>query len=200
MMRSTVDARSRISNWDLIIDKITNIIADQIDRTLICQVHIGVLTLKLGLGDARPHHSSCAPSNISSSLLTHWLSWSKPPGPLPVDVVLWWSRFLLSKSSQIPTRLSNQDEQPDLGWPICLAMASWLLKLPFPQLGQWGISHEGELNHRVDVENLFMHLMFVQLNLSLQHSKAKLENSPASLWMKELMNHCLAEHLAYPGT
>ena len=53
-MRSTVDARSRISNRDLIIDKITNIIADEIDRTLICQVHIGVLTLKLGLGDARP--------------------------------------------------------------------------------------------------------------------------------------------------
>ena len=35
-MRSTVDARSRISNWDLIVDKITNIIADEIDKTLIC--------------------------------------------------------------------------------------------------------------------------------------------------------------------
>ena len=35
-MRSTVDARSRISNRDLIVDKITNITADQIDRTLIC--------------------------------------------------------------------------------------------------------------------------------------------------------------------
>ena len=55
-MRSTVDARSRISNRDLIVDKITSIIADQIDKTLICQVHIGVLTLKLGLGDARPQH------------------------------------------------------------------------------------------------------------------------------------------------
>ena len=54
MMRSIIDARSRISNQDLIINKITSIIADQIDRTLICQVHIKVLTLKLGLGDARP--------------------------------------------------------------------------------------------------------------------------------------------------
>ena len=35
-MRSIVDARSRISNWDLIVDKITNITADQIDKTLIC--------------------------------------------------------------------------------------------------------------------------------------------------------------------
>ena len=58
-MRSTVDARSRISNQALIIDKITNITADQIDRTLICQVHIGVLTLKLGLGDARPQQNEC---------------------------------------------------------------------------------------------------------------------------------------------
>ena len=56
-MRSTVDARSRISNQDLIVDKITSIIADQIDRTLICQVHIGVLSLKLGLGDARPQQT-----------------------------------------------------------------------------------------------------------------------------------------------
>ena len=42
------------SNRDLIVDKIASITADQIDRTLICSVHIGVLTLKLGLGDARP--------------------------------------------------------------------------------------------------------------------------------------------------
>ena len=60
-MRSTVDARSRISNQDLIVDKITNIIADQIDKTLICQVHIGVLTLKLGLGDARPQQDPLVP-------------------------------------------------------------------------------------------------------------------------------------------
>ena len=45
------------SNRDLIVDKITSITADQIDRTLICYVHIGVLTLKLGLGDARPQQS-----------------------------------------------------------------------------------------------------------------------------------------------
>ena len=31
--------------------------------------------------------SSWVPSNISSLLLTHWLSSSKPPGPSPVDVV-----------------------------------------------------------------------------------------------------------------
>ena len=66
MMRSTVDARSRISNRDLIVDKITSIIADQIDRTLICQVHIGVLTLKLGLGDARPQQALTATYLLNS--------------------------------------------------------------------------------------------------------------------------------------
>ena len=64
-MRSTVDARSRISNRDLIVDKITNITADQIDKTLICQVHIGVLTLKLGLDDARPQHVPCGPCFVT---------------------------------------------------------------------------------------------------------------------------------------
>ena len=74
-MRSTVDARSRISNRDLIVDKITNIIADQIDKTLICQVHIGVLTLKLGLGDARPQQP---PSCVFRNVLNWFTGWCPP--------------------------------------------------------------------------------------------------------------------------
>ena len=89
-MRSTVDARSRISNRDLIVDKITNIIADQIDKTLICQVHIRVLTLKLGLGDARPqqalHFASLSSRHYGSRLvrLLNYMVYQCYDSPLPI--------------------------------------------------------------------------------------------------------------------
>ncbi|KAI5992234.1 hypothetical protein EDD15DRAFT_2197243 [Pisolithus albus] len=46
----------------------------------------------------------------------------------------------MSTARLLVDRCGTQVEQPDFGWLMCLAMASWWGKPPFPQLGQRGMT------------------------------------------------------------